>query len=96
MPVRRSFLLDLCFCDLTGPWLCLESCGRTVDLPFRHVARQRPTALLGDLLSALRRRECGRRPGRVNLPDDLADRVAARPGSPGGWRIEIVLPDREN
>ena len=93
MPSRPTFLLDLRFCDLTGWWLRLECCGRTVDLPFQHLAAQKPAARLGDLLRALRCRECDQRPPRVILLDDPADRVAARVDSRGGWRIKIVLPD---
>jgi hypothetical protein len=58
-----------------------------------HLAVQKPAARLGDLLRALRCRECGQRPKRVILLDDPADRVAARVGARGGWRIEIMLPD---
>lgn len=90
---RPSFLLDLRFRDLTGWWIRLECCGRTVDLPFRLLAAQKPAARFGDLLRALRCKECGHRPARVVLVDDPADRVAARIGARGGWRIEIVLPD---
>jgi hypothetical protein len=93
MPGRPTFLLDLQFHDLVGWWLRLECCGRTVNLPFRLLAAQKPMARLGNLLSALRCRECGRRPGRVTLLDDPADRVPARVGARGSWRIEIVLPD---
>jgi len=92
MAAQSTFLLDLRFCDLTEWWLRLECCGRTVDLPFRLLAAQKPTARLGSLLSALRCRDCGKRPGRVVLVADPADRVAARVGAAGGWRIEIVLP----
>jgi hypothetical protein len=93
MPTRPTFLLDLRFRDLTAWWLRLECCGRTVDLPFHHLAAQKPAARLGALLRALRCRECGQRPKRVVLLDDPADRVAARVGARGSWRIEIVLPD---
>ena len=93
MSARPSFLLDLRFSDLAEWWLRVACCGRTVDLPFRLLAAQKPAAQLGDLLLALRCRDCGRRPGRVVLLDDPADRVAARLGAPGSWRIEIVLPD---
>jgi hypothetical protein len=93
MPTRPTFLLDLRFRDLTAWWLRLECCGRTVDLPFHHLAAQKPAARLGDLLRALRCRECGQRPKRVILLDDPADWVAARVGARGGWRIEIMLPD---
>jgi hypothetical protein len=92
-PSRPAFLLDLRFRDLTAWWLRLECCGRTVDLPFHHLAAQKPAARLGELLRALRCRECGQRPPRAVLLDDPADRVAARVGARGGWRIEIVLPD---
>jgi hypothetical protein len=93
MPAQPSFLLDLRFTDLVDWWLRVECCGRTIDMPFRLLAGQKPCATLGRLLTALRCRQCGVRPGRVTLLDDPADRVAARLGAPGGWRIEIVLPD---
>lgn len=94
MPSRPSFLLDLRFTDLDAWWLRVECCGRTVDMPFHLLAAQRPRATLGGLLAALRCRECQRRPGRVMLLDDPADRIAARIGARGGWRVEIVLPDQ--
>ncbi len=93
MPVQPTFLLDLRFCDLAEWWLRLECCGRRVDLPFRLLAGQKTSGRLGSLLRALRCRDCGRRPGRVVLVADPADRVAARGGAAGGWQIEIVLPD---
>jgi hypothetical protein len=94
MPVRPAFLLDLRFSDLADWWLRLECCGRTVDLPFRHLAGQKPAASLGDLLRALRCRECGQQPETRHPGDDPADRVAARVGARGGWWIEIVLSDQ--
>jgi hypothetical protein len=96
MSARPTFLLDLQFRDLTDWWLRLECCGRTSDLPFRLLAGQKPRARLGDLLRALRCRDCGQRPGRAVLVADPADRVAARVGAPVGWRVEIVLPDKRD
>jgi hypothetical protein len=94
MPVRPSFLLDLTFTDLVEWCLRGECCGRTVCLPFRFLASQKPRARLGDLIWALRCRECGQRPGRVVLVDDAADGAYGRP-APRGWRIEIVVPASE-
>ena len=88
-----AFLLDLSFADLAGWWLQLECCGRTVSIPFAFLAVQRRDGTLGGLLRRLRCRDCGRAPGRVTLLDEPADRVPERTGAPGGWRIEIVLPD---
>ena len=93
MPPRPAFLLDLRFTDLAEWWLRLECCGRTVNVPFRMLAAQKPRATLGGLLAALRCKECGKRPGRVTLLDDAADRAYGRVAS-GGWRVEIVLPDQ--
>lgn len=93
MPARPVFLLDLRFSDLTEWRLGLSCCGRTVELPMRMLARQRPAGTLGGLLRALRCRDCRQRPGRVVLLDQPGDRAAGRPDTPGGWRIEIVLPD---
>jgi hypothetical protein len=68
--------------------------GRRLDLPLRLLASQKPTARLGSFLGAVRcRAGRGGRPGRVVLMADPAERVAARAGAAGGWRIEIVLPD---
>ena len=53
-----------------------------------------PRGTLGGLFKRLRCRDCGKPPGRLVLLDQPADRVAERTGAPGGWRIEIVLPDR--
>lgn len=94
MPVVPAFLLDVRFRDLAEWWLGLECCGRTVNLPFRLLASQRPQATLGALLRALRCRECGKRPGRAVLLADPADRRPHRFTAPVGWRIEIVLPDQ--
>jgi hypothetical protein len=93
MPPGPTFLLDLQFRDLTEWWLQLQCCGRTVNLPFRLLAAQKPMARLGSLLRALRCRTCGQPPGRVVLLINPADRAASYFGSDGGWRIEIVLPD---
>lgn len=94
MPVAPAFLLNVRFGDLTDWWLCLECCGRTVNLPFRLLAGQRPQATLGALLRALRCRECGERPDRAVMLAGPADRRPHRFTAPGGWRIEIVLPDQ--
>ena len=93
MPARPIFLLDLRFADLTEWWLGLHCCGRTVELPLRMLAAQRPAGTLGGLLRGLRCRDCGQRPNRAVLMDQPGDRAAGRPDAPGGWRIEIVLPD---
>jgi hypothetical protein len=87
-----SFLLDLRFSDLVEWWLRLDCCGRTTCIPFRQLALQKPAARLGDLLNALRCRDCGQPPQRVVLVDNAADRAHGWTGS-GGWRIEIVMPD---
>jgi hypothetical protein len=87
-----SFLLDLRFSDLDGWWMRLDCCGRTVCLPFRNLALQKPPARLGDLLTALRCRDCGQSPQRVVLIENPADRAHGWTGS-GGWRIEVVMPD---
>jgi hypothetical protein len=67
MAARPDFLLDLTFADLDEWWLRLECCDRTVCIPFRYLAAQKPRAQLGDLLRALRRRECGQRPTRHEI-----------------------------
>ena len=53
----------------------------------------RPGFQFGDLLWLLRCRQCGSRPARVTLLLDPADRAHGRAGAPGGWRIEVVLPN---
>jgi hypothetical protein len=94
MPGQPSFLLDLRFIDLTDWWLQLTCCDRVTCLPFRLLAMQKPAARFGDLLRALRCRDCGKRPRRVVLVDDPAVGAHGRTGGPAGWRIEILLPDR--
>jgi hypothetical protein len=94
MPTRPSFLLDLTFADLAEWWLRLECCGRTTCLPFQFLAAQKPRARLGDLILALRCRDCGQRPGCMALVDDAADGAYGRP-APRGWRIEIAMPERQ-
>jgi hypothetical protein len=88
-----DFLLDLPLSRLSGWWLSVECCGRTLRTPFKYLAAQRPRATLGGLILALRCRDCGRRPGCVVLLDDSADGAHGRI-APGAWRIEIVLPER--
>ena len=63
-----------------------------MGLPFCLLAEQKLVTRLGDLLRAAMP-GCGTHPRRVVLLDDPADRVAARLGTPGGWRVEIVLPE---
>jgi hypothetical protein len=62
---RPSFLLDLTFIDLVEWWLRLECCSRTVCIPLRYLAMKKPQGRLGDLILALRCRDCGQRPGRA-------------------------------
>ena len=94
MPGRPDFLLDLPLRALSAWWVQLQCCGRTNCLPFKMLAAERqPGFRLGDTLPLLRCRQCGSRPGRVTLLLDPADRAQGRTGAPGGWRIEIVLPD---
>jgi hypothetical protein len=95
MPVRPTFLLDLTFTDLAEWCLRLECCGRTVCLPFRFLVAQKLRGRLGDLILALQCRDCGQRPPRVVLVDDAADGAYGRL-VPRGWRIEIVLPNRNH
>lgn len=92
MDAQPSFLLDLRFTDLAEWWLRLECCGRPVIVPFRMLAGQKPRRTQGSLLHALRCRNCGKRPARVVLLAEAADRTHGRI-APGGWRIEIVQPD---
>jgi len=94
MPARPSFLLDLCLQDLTEWWLRLECCGRTIDLPCRFLAAQKPRARFGALLFKLRCQSCGARPLRVLLFDDPANNAGRRPEVVSGWRLDIALPAR--
>ena len=94
MPARPSFLLDLRLQDLTEWWLRLECCGRTIDLPCRFLASQKPHARFGELLFKLRCQACGARPLRVLLFDDPANNAGRRPEVVSGWRLEIALPAR--
>jgi hypothetical protein len=95
MPVRPTFLLDLTFTDLAEWCLRLECCDQTVCLPFRFLVAQKLRGRLGDLILALQCRDCGQRPPRVVLVDDAADGAYERL-VPRGWRIEIVLPNRNH
>ncbi len=80
------FLLDVRCADLIGWWLRVEcpACGgRSVELPFRLIEGRTPGLRLGDVLRGLRCRQCGVRPGRVEMVANAADRAHGRP-APGG------------
>jgi len=89
-----SFLLDLRLAELTDWWLRLECCGRTVNVPCRFIAAQKPEVRFGSLLDRLRCQQCGARPGRVVLVDDPAAGAAERKGAPNRRWVEVVMPDR--
>jgi hypothetical protein len=95
MPDDPRFLLDVRCADLTGWWLHLDcpACGsRSVDLPSRLIEGRTPGLRLGDVLRGLRCRQCRGRPPRVMMVTNPADRAHGRP-APGGWRVEVTLPD---
>ena len=94
MPGQPDFLLTLPLRALSAWWMQLQCCDRTTCLPLKMLAAGcRPGFQFGNLLRLLRCRQCGSRPARVTLLLDPADRAHGRAGAPGGWRIEIVLPD---
>ena len=89
------FLLDVRCADLTSWWLSIDcpACGgRSVDMPMRLIEGRTAGLHLGDVLRGLRCRQCRARPGRVTMVTNPADRAHGRP-APGGWRIEVTLPD---
>jgi hypothetical protein len=89
---RPSFLLDIPLHDLAEWWLRLECCGRTVDLPCRFLANQRPRARLGDVLARFRCKDCGASMEQVLVFDDPSGAAERYPENGAGWRLLITLP----
>jgi hypothetical protein len=89
---RPSFLLDIPIHDLAEWWLRLECCGRTVDLPGRYLANQKPHARLGDMLERFRCKQCGTPIRQVLIFDDPSNNAGRYPHTGAGWRMVITLP----
>jgi hypothetical protein len=91
---RPAFLTDIPLRELGEWWLRVQCCNRTVDLPGRFLANQKPHARLGDLLERLRCQACGAPVREAVLHDDPSNNAGRYPENGCGWTITIGLPTK--
>jgi hypothetical protein len=96
MTKEPHFLLDLRLADLADWWLELRCCCGTIYLPLKMLAGPAaadfPAARYTAAVTGAR--GCGKRPTNLAMVEDSTDRAPGRPGDPGSWRIELVLPEK--
>jgi hypothetical protein len=92
-PLTREDALELRLGELPGLWLEIHcACGVSTFSPCRRLAQERGARTrIGDVLSRLRCRACGRRPTRVALTDDATGGAPNLTGErPTPWKLKLM------